>query len=195
MKHFSEISPAAERVVDAAESLIQQHGYNDFSYDDISREIGIKKPSIHHHFSTKAELVRIVVQRYTNRFGEALKAIELSNQNAVSCLFKYADLFAQTYQKDQRLCVCGILGAEAKSLSTEAAQEVRLFFQLNVDWLTRIIRKGVNDGLIQFTSSSPEAHAYALLSVLEGAMIVGRGLGSQESPATTGRTYISNLLV
>ena len=28
MKHFSEISPTAERVVDAAEGLVQQHGYN-----------------------------------------------------------------------------------------------------------------------------------------------------------------------
>lgn len=195
MKHFSEISPSAERVVDAAELLIQQHGYNGFSYDDISREIGIKKPSIHHHFPTKAELVRIVVQRYTSRFGAALKEIELSDQDAVSCLFKYADLFAQTYQKDQRLCICGILGAEVKTLSAEAAQEVRLFFQLNVDWLTRVIRKGVKEGLIQFTPSSPEAHAYALLSVLEGAMIVGRGLDSKDSPALIGRIYISNLLV
>jgi len=30
MKHFSEISATAERVVDAAESLIQERGYNGF---------------------------------------------------------------------------------------------------------------------------------------------------------------------
>lgn len=36
MKHFSEISPTAERVVDAAEGLVQQHGYNGFSYDDVA---------------------------------------------------------------------------------------------------------------------------------------------------------------
>ncbi|MCH3032011.1 TetR/AcrR family transcriptional regulator, partial [Listeria monocytogenes] len=50
MKHFSEISPTAERVVDAAEGLVQQHGYNGFSYDDVAQLVGIKKPSIHHHF-------------------------------------------------------------------------------------------------------------------------------------------------
>jgi len=37
MKHFSEISPTAERVVDAAEGLIQERGYNGFSYDDVAK--------------------------------------------------------------------------------------------------------------------------------------------------------------
>ena len=75
MKHFSEITDSAECVVDAAEDLIQQHGDNGFFYDDISRVIGIKKPSIHHHFPTKAELVAVVVQRYTHRFSECLAQI------------------------------------------------------------------------------------------------------------------------
>ena len=68
MKHFSEISPTAERVVDAAEGLVQQHGYNGFSYDDVAQLVGIKKPSIHHHFPKKGELVAVVAQRYTHRF-------------------------------------------------------------------------------------------------------------------------------
>ena len=40
MKHFSEISPTAERVVDAAEGLVQQHGYNGFTYDDVAQLVG-----------------------------------------------------------------------------------------------------------------------------------------------------------
>ncbi|MCC7006463.1 MAG: TetR/AcrR family transcriptional regulator [Ottowia sp.] len=193
LKHFSDISAAATRVVDAAERLIQVHGYNGFSYDDISREIGIKKPSIHHHFATKAELVRIVIQRYTDTFRGALNAIEISDSGAIARLFGYVDLFSQTYEKDQRLCVCGMLGAEVKSLSEAAAQEVQSFFQMNLDWLTKIIRNGSQSGELRFTSSSPEAHAYALLSTLEGAMIVGRGLAINNAPALAGRTYISNL--
>ena len=76
MKHFSEISPTAERVVDAAEGLVQQHGYNGFSYDDVAQLVGIKKPSIHHHFPKKGELVAVVAQRYTHRFREELLSIE-----------------------------------------------------------------------------------------------------------------------
>ena len=43
-------------------------------------------------------------------------------------------------------------------------------------------------------TSAPVAHAYALLSVLEGAMMVGRGFGTDSSPALAGHTYISSLL-
>lgn len=193
MKHFSEISPSAERVVDAAEMLIQLHGYNGFSYDDISRQIGIKKPSIHHHFATKADLVRVVVQRYSYRFLNSLNAIEANHKDAAKRLSAYADLFAQTYKQDRRLCVCGILGAEAVSLSTEVAHEVLEFFQMNLNWLTKIFKEGAIKGTLRF-ASTPKSQAYAFLSALEGAMIVGRGLGNDSSPAVVGRTFISNLL-
>lgn len=193
MKHFSEISPAAERVVDAAETLIQRQGYNGFSYDDISRQIGIKKPSIHHHFATKSDLVRVVVQRYVHRFVMALDAIETDHANAVARLSAYAELFSQAYQADQRLCVCGMLGAEAATLSEEVAEEVKSFFDANIKWLTKIISQGVQAGSLK-SLANVQAHAYALLSVLEGAMLVGRGTRTNQSPALVAHTYLSNLL-
>ncbi|MGH8365748.1 MAG: TetR/AcrR family transcriptional regulator, partial [Pseudomonas sp.] len=93
MKHFSEISPTAERVVDAAEGLVQQHGYNGFSYDDVAQLVGIKKPSIHHHFPKKGELVAVVAQRYTHRFREELLSIEGQHAKAPDRLTAYAALF------------------------------------------------------------------------------------------------------
>jgi hypothetical protein len=44
-------------VVDAVEGLVQLHGYNGFSCDDVARLVGIKKPRIHHHSPKKAERV------------------------------------------------------------------------------------------------------------------------------------------
>jgi TetR/AcrR family transcriptional repressor of nem operon len=192
MKQFSEISPSAERVVDAAERLIQQYGLNGFSYDDIAREIAIKKPSIHHHFRTKAELVQVIVQRYAHRFAGALAAIDAAVADPVKRLARYADLFAATYRQDRRLCVCGILGAEAASMSAEVAAEVEAFFQMNLDWLAAQLAAGVAAGSLRQGSAGP-AQAYGLLSVLEGAMMVGRGMGSDASPATAGQLYLDNL--
>ena len=44
MKDFAELGASAERVVDAAEGLIQEHGYNGFSYDD-ARPSASKSPA------------------------------------------------------------------------------------------------------------------------------------------------------
>lgn len=192
MMPFAEMSRTAERVLDAAEGLIQQHGYNGFSYEDIARQVGIKKPSIHHHFSTKAELVAVVAQRYTHRFRAQLLAIDGRHARAPARLTAYAALFEQTFAEDQRLCVCGMLGAEADSLPGAVASEVARFFAANLDWLTAVIAEGQRASLIRPKPSSA-AIAQAFLCTLEGAMVVGRGLRSAHGPAATSAVLLTTL--
>ena len=48
MKHFSDATPTAEKVLDAAEGLLKQRGSNGFSFDDVGELVGIKKPSSYH---------------------------------------------------------------------------------------------------------------------------------------------------
>jgi TetR/AcrR family transcriptional regulator, transcriptional repressor for nem operon len=192
MKHFSEISATAERVVDAAEGLVQERGYTGFSYDDVAQLVGIKKPSIHHHFPTKAELVAVVTQRYAHRFREQLLAIEGRLSKAPERLSAYAALFERTFAHNRRLCLCGMLGAEADSLPEALANEVRQFFEVNLDWLSAIFLAGQRAGLIR---PSPDARALAeaYLCALEGAMVVGRGLRSPRSPADVAEAFLSTV--
>jgi TetR/AcrR family transcriptional repressor of nem operon len=193
VKHFSEISATAMRVVDVAESLVQAHGYNGFSYDDVAQLVGIKKPSIHHHFPKKEELVAVVAQRYTHRFREALLSIEGLHAKAPDRLRAYAALFEQTFAKDRRLCVCGMLGAEADSLPDLVASEVERFFKTNIDWLTMVVADGQRNAQIS-NKSSAQALAEAFLCVMEGAMMVGRGIRSSGVPTEVGATFLLTML-
>lgn len=36
------------RILDVAQRLIQDRGYNGFSYRDVAAEVGIRAPTIHH---------------------------------------------------------------------------------------------------------------------------------------------------
>ncbi|MFZ4528370.1 MAG: TetR/AcrR family transcriptional regulator [Undibacterium curvum] len=194
MKHFSEISATAERVVDAAEGLIQARGYNGFSYDDVARLVGIKKPSIHHHFATKSELAAVVAQRYTHRFKELLLQIEGSSVKAAERLSAYAALFEKTFSTEKHLCVCGMLGAESSSLPDMVNHEVERFFDVNLDWLTQIADDGQRAG--QLTSKlSPQHIAETYLSLLEGAMVVGRGMQKASGPAIVADHFLKTLAV
>lgn len=194
MKHFSEISATAERVVDAAEGLIQARGYNGFSYDDVARLVGIKKPSIHHHFATKSELAAVVAQRYTHRFKELLLQIEGSSVKAAERLSAYAALFEKTFSTEKHLCVCGMLGAESSSLPDMVNHEVERFFDVNLDWLTQIADDGQRAG--QLTSKlSPQHIAETYLSLLEGAMVVGRGMQKASGPAIVADHFLKTLTV
>ena len=175
MKHFSEVTPAGERVLDVAEELIARRGYNGFSYDDIAKRIGIKKPSIHHHFPTKAELVAVMAQRYTHRFRGALLEIEGRQAVPHARLMAYADLFERTHLREREFCVCGILGAEAETLPAPAAEEVSRFFTLNLDWLGAVFKQGAEEGSLRLPAPAP-VHAEGLLALLEGSMLLARGL-------------------
>ncbi len=181
MKHFSELSPSAERIVDVAEVLIQELGYNGFSFEDVAQQVGIRKPSIHHHFATKVDLGVTVTQRYAYRFREALLRIEGISGKAPDRLRAYADLFESTYEKNRRLCICGMLGAESDSLADNLNAEVQRFFQINLDWLHRVIAEGQAAGSLR-ADTAAAAWAQTLLATMEGAMLVGRGLQSKQGP-------------
>lgn len=176
MKHFSELSPAAERIVDEAEDLVKQLGFNGFSYEDIAQRVGIRKPSIHHHFPSKAELVVVMTQRYAHRFQLRLESISAKDAAASARLRAHAELFAETFSNGRRLCVCGMLGSEMDSLPEPLRAEVSEFFAANLAWLEGVITAGQARQELD-TRQLPAKLASLWLSALEGAMLVGRGLG------------------
>lgn len=182
----------AARVMDVAEALIQQRGYGGFSFDDVAQAVGIRKPSVHHHFRTKAELVAALARRYTERFESALAAIDVARRDPLARLKAYVQLFATTYAQDGRLCVCGMLGAEADALPADVADAVAGFFQLNLTWLAAAFRDAQRSG--QVTTVQRAANlAELMLSALEGAMVVGRGGRSGGGPAAVGKHLLAGL--
>jgi TetR/AcrR family transcriptional repressor of nem operon len=190
MKRFSDLTPSAERIVDATEGLIQTLGYNGFSYEDVAKIVGIRKPSIHHHFPSKMELGAVVAQRYTHRFRQALLHIEGTISKAPARLLAYADLFEATYEQNRRLCICGMLGAEADSLPDEINLEVKRFFSVSLDWLTMAFGEGLAAGTLKATSSAAEL-AEAYLCMLEGALMVGRGLPQAHGPRRSALVFLA----
>ena len=64
-----------DHVLDVAERLAQTRGFNGFSYADIAAELKVTKASLHYHFPTKTDLGCALVQRYGQRFGDALGQI------------------------------------------------------------------------------------------------------------------------
>ncbi|WP_458071900.1 TetR/AcrR family transcriptional regulator [Rhodanobacter sp. BL-MT-08] len=185
-------SGTAERVMDAAEALIQQRGYAGFSYDDVAQAVGIRKPSVHHHFRTKAELVAELINRYYQRFESALAAIDIARSQPLARLKAYVQLFSQTYANDGRLCVCGMLGAEADALPAGVADAVESFFRLNLTWLVATIRDAQGASQVR-ADLRASALAEALLAALEGAMVVGRGARSGGGPAAVGKTFLASI--
>jgi len=164
----------ADRLLDAAQDIIQRQGYNAMSFDDVAKMVGIKKPSIVHHFPTKAALGKAVIQRYREMFGQALAGILAQpDQDLRQALEFYFGPFLELDEKGNSICLCGSLAGEFGALPDAIRTEVGLFFVDHQTWLTLILKRGAEEGIFQL-SGQPNQHACLILSALQGALIVSR---------------------
>jgi TetR/AcrR family transcriptional repressor of nem operon len=165
----------AERILDAAEGLVQVRGYNGFSYADVAAALGLTKAALHYHFAGKAELGEALVARYTSRFATALAAIDGSGSDAPAKLAAYARLYLDVLQHD-RMCLCGMLAAEYQTLPGTVRGTLITFFDDNERWLTAVLEEGRAAGTLAFSGPAPEA-ARMVVGALEGAMLLARPYG------------------
>jgi TetR/AcrR family transcriptional repressor of nem operon len=193
MNTHTELSPSAQRIADVAQALVQEVGYNGFSFEHISQAVGMRKASIHHHFGSKVDLGVTVVQRYTGQFEQALRNVQNQFTSAPERLLAYADLFETTFQNNQHLCVCGMLGAESNSLDASLKSEVKRFFQINVAWLNHVMDEGLASGSLR-SPHDAKVLAETLLSLLEGAMLVGRSMSAPIGPRHACEVFLSGLI-
>jgi TetR/AcrR family transcriptional repressor of nem operon len=165
----------ATQILDVAERLVQERGFNGFSYADVARELGVTKAALHYHFASKAELGDALIERYAERFFEALSKVDGDRREAPEKLRAYAKLYADVF-RDDRMCLCGMLAADYATLPDPMRERVVRFFDDNEAWLARVLEEGREAGTIRFEgSSSPVART--LIGGLEGAMLVSRPYG------------------
>jgi TetR/AcrR family transcriptional regulator, transcriptional repressor for nem operon len=171
----AEASVTAERILDVAQRLVQTRGFNAFSYADIAEELGIRKASIHHHFSTKSDLGRRLLERYHRLFAARLAEIDRLPDPARR-IQAYAGVYLDVLKDEGRMCLCGMFAADFATLARPVRDAVKAFFDANEAWLARLLEHGRKAKVFRF-SGPAVAQARLLVSSLEGAMLVARSYG------------------
>ena len=174
------------QILDVAERLLQVRGYNGFSYGDVATELGITRAALHYHFPGKAELGQALIERYATRFAAALAELDTTAPDAAAKLRGYVDLYTDVLNAD-RMCLCGMLAAEHRTLPEALQQAVCDFFAANTAWLRKVLEEGCNDGSLHCPGTAA-ATATMVLGTLEGAMLITRLDGDvARFVATTGQ--------
>lgn len=179
--------PVREELIAAATELVKTVGVSAFSYGNLAKQLGIKAPSIHHHFRTKEDLVTAIAERYRHEFAEAVA--EIPDGSAPGRLQAYADLFARTARSEQ-LCLCGAVAAEWLSIGDGPRGEVVRFFDDQVRWLEAEVARGVDDGDFRSDVESSQM-ARLVLASLEGSMLMSRAGSSPDLPSDLGAALLA----
>lgn len=155
-----------DRILDSAELRARKGGYSGFSFREIAEDVGVKSSSVHYHFPTKADLGRELVERYTQRAIAYLgNAAERTPGEAIE---RVTQLFRDAQVRDDKMCLCGLFGAERDALPAEVAAATAEFFRQVIAYLAQAFGpKWIGD---------PPA---AILARLEGALIIARILDDQ----------------
>jgi TetR/AcrR family transcriptional regulator, transcriptional repressor for nem operon len=164
-----------ERILDAAQRLAQQRGFNAFSYADVSLAVGIRKASIHHHFASKSDLELALVQRYSSRFAAELDSIDRRIPGAVARLRAYGALYRATLEADA-ICLCGMLASDSTALPLAVRTPLASFFSQHAQWIAGVLDAGQRSGEFVFVGSTLR-RAQSLLATLQGGLLLAHGVG------------------
>lgn len=167
------------KILDVAESLVQQVGPNAMSYQQISDAVGVRKASIHHHFPKKEDLVEALLERCHVAYGANYKAIVEGPGLAPEKLRKLAAVFADGLQT-QKLCLVGTICSDLNTLSDSSRKALEITIQETVKIFAPAFKQGQEESSLSFGGHVEEA-AYGFFSLLLGTQISTRAFGGVEA--------------
>ena len=175
---MSNLAMTSDQILASARSFIVSGGYNGFSYADIAGVVGIRKASIHHHFPSKVDLVRTLVARHREHTEVSMDDLESNIADPLALLQTYAGYWAKCIEDaSMPFCVCALLASELPALPAEVAVEVRAYFRFLSSWLTKVMERGVEQGVLKFAGSSA-LEAETFMATVHGAMLSARAYGN-----------------
>jgi TetR/AcrR family transcriptional repressor of nem operon len=163
-----------EQLLQIAEDMVREGGYNNVSFRTLADAAGIKSASVHYHFPTKEDLGAALAERYTDNFLTKLGKPEAIVSAGKDPIESYIQMFRNALSVDKKMCLCGMLGAEFEGLPEKVRIATRAFFSKNIDWLTKAFQASSKR-----TREEAQNAATSLVAQLEGALLIGITLADE----------------
>jgi TetR/AcrR family transcriptional repressor of nem operon len=175
-----------EQIIDTALQLLMQRGMNGFSYSDISEPLGIKNAAVHYHFPSKAKLIKTLIkeshQTLRKRTAEFM-AYGGSARDQLEGLFEFT---MRQCECGQPVCVAGALSVDFEELSGGTKDALNRFMMDTLEWFTRVLETGREQGEFQFKGKSREK-AISIMASIQGARQFARIHGAKVLECTFGQ--------
>ncbi|GBQ88558.1 TetR/AcrR family transcriptional regulator [Asaia krungthepensis] len=145
-------SETRQQIVDVADRLFYEHGFEATSFADIARDVGLSRGNFYYHFKTKDEILNAVIVQRVATTGAMLKTWEQDAVSPADRILSFVHILIANRTKIMTYgCPVGTLCNELAKLDHVAKDEAAGLFTLFRDWLAR-----------QFTGLGHDADADAL---------------------------------
>ena len=154
-----------------ARGLLQQFGYNGFSFQHVADAVGVRKPSLYQHFESKEALGRALLAEYARSFREWAQTVAVfPPREKLAALFELYGAFAQ---RSAQVCPLSTLLSDFNSLPKALRAELRVLVRFQETWLEGVLREGQRAKIFR-KDMSARGLAHLALSLGLGAQLGAR---------------------
>jgi TetR/AcrR family transcriptional regulator, transcriptional repressor for nem operon len=162
-------------IIELADSIIRNKGYNAFSYSNISGVMDIRNASVHHYFPAKSDLGERVIHDELLRIAKQQKeCIGLTGEEQ---LRKILETFFKRSRKGL-MCLTGAFTPEFATLPDELQGSVRKMCEVIFDSMSTCLEKSRREGSLYFQGESSD-RALLVMSTLFSSLIMSRVMGGE----------------
>lgn len=125
-------------IIEAADQLFYQRGYEHTSFADIANEVKISRGNFYHHFKSKDEILDAVIELRLAKTQKMLDRWENEADTPADCIRSYIHIVITNQTKIKLYgCPVGTLSTELAKLNHASKAEANRIFTLFRGWLRK----------------------------------------------------------
>ena len=164
-------------ILDLAENLLLDRGFNGFSYANISSVLKIKNAAVHYYFPAKADMGVAIIQRARERFASWTQNQRMAAKPPAEKLEAFFRQYLRFLEAGQQVCLGGALETDFKTLPPKMQVETQKFASDILFWMEGVLEEGREKQIFSFPGEARD-QAILILSSLQGALQMARAVGS-----------------
>ncbi|URK16348.1 TetR/AcrR family transcriptional regulator [Thalassospira sp. GO-4] len=127
-----------DRIIETADRLFYQQGFEATSFADIASAVGISRGNFYHHFKTKDDILDAVINQRMANTEQMLDHWEVTGNDPAERIRSFIHILIVNGEKIRKFgCPVGTLSSELAKLNHSAQSDAAGLFTLFRTWLGR----------------------------------------------------------
>ena len=174
----SDTKDTREAILQLGAELIQQVGYNAFSYANIAKKLDIKNAAVHYHFPSKTDLYESVVDTHIANYTLMAQEMEMASIPAKAKLEKIINRYSNLVDCDH-ICIIGAIAADYKTLPEKTRSKVGTLVELVLKLVEKTLQEGKKKGEFSFKESA-KVQTLLIMTNLSAGVQLARITGKKD---------------
>ena len=158
------------QIINAAEDVFTQKGFDEARMDDIAEETGLGKGTLYLYFKSKDDLIIAILDRMFQREFKQLENLDQPAQSSTDAIWNITELLTKEILSLLRLIpiVYQFLALAFRNRYVQRA--MKKYINRYLDILIPIIQRGIDSG--EFRQVDAREVAVAMGAVIEGTLLL-----------------------